>query len=99
MDITCLQEQDLKQRSTLQIIFHRFNSQFKIKNGEYPFISKLRVFGFNGIYKKIYSLVGTVEEKILDTSISIDEDSNALTIEDLQLLLQSESSYKLIIEF
>jgi hypothetical protein len=99
MDINCLENTDNKGKVFIEIIFYKFNYQFKLKDEENDYINSVKIFGLNKPFKKIY-LKSRPDEPIADTSLTFNDETSALTIEDLKLPLQPIGSniYKLIID-
>lgn len=99
MDVTALQDASSQ---NVEIIFYKFPYEFNIIDGEYPFISKLHIFGLDRKPTRIYqSLKIEGRNSISDIpskSIVMDNDTNALYVTDLKLSLEPENTYKLIIE-
>jgi hypothetical protein len=99
MDITVLEDPTTK---NIEIIFYKYPSQFTIDVTEYPFISKLHIFGLEKRPLRIYQTFRSEgKNNIIDIpqkSITLNVETKALYITDLKLSLQLASAYKLILE-
>jgi hypothetical protein len=95
MDVTVINDPATEK---LEIIFYKFPYEFKIPEGEYPFISKLYIFGINKRPKRIYYTNKKENNDIPEKLVTMNNETKALYVSDLRLPLESESTYKLIVE-
>jgi hypothetical protein len=99
MDITAIQDPSTL---NIEIIFYQYPGEFKILDGEYPFISKLQIFGLDKrpirIYHSFKSEGKSAINDIPQKSIIMNSDTKAVYVSDLKLPLETDLPYKIILE-
>jgi len=99
MDITAIEDPTTKH---IEIIFYKFPNLYILDVTEYPYISKIQIFGLEKRPLRIFQTIRSDgKNNIIDIpqkSITMNNETKALYITDLKLSMQPTSPYKLIIE-
>lgn len=98
LDITSMQI-----NKSIEIIFRKFETLYKIPNGEYPSIRKLHIFGFNDKPTKVMYISRRNDEEISreykSDSLMYIKEKKVLYINNLDLSLNKEESYRFVIQY
>jgi hypothetical protein len=88
---------------SIEIIFRKMETDFKIPNGDYPAIRKLHIFGVTDKPKKVFYISRRNDEDISkeykSDSLMYLKEKKVLYINNLDFSLNKEESYRFVIQY